>query len=49
MKGKILLRFLLVMIVLMGSLWSIKKEPMKLGLDLKGGVYAVLEADSRKS
>ena len=29
MKGKILLRFLLVMIVLMGSLWSIKKEPMK--------------------
>lgn len=44
MKGKILLRFLLVMIVLMGSLWSIKKEPMKLGLDLKGGVYAVLEA-----
>lgn len=44
MRGKVLLRFLLVMVVLVGSLWSIKKEPMKLGLDLKGGVYAVLEA-----
>ncbi len=44
MKGRIFIRLGLVIIVVVASLWSIVKEPMKLGLDLKGGVYAVLEA-----
>ena len=46
MKGKIVTKLLTVIIIIIASLWSIMKEPLKLGLDLKGGVYAVLEATS---
>jgi len=45
MKSKIFLKLLLVITVLVGSSYLIFKEPVKLGLDLKGGVYAVLEAE----
>ncbi len=38
------IRLLLVIAILAGAIWLIMKEPVKLGLDLKGGVYAVLEA-----
>lgn len=38
------IRLLLVIAILAGAVWLIMKEPVKLGLDLKGGVYAVLEA-----
>lgn len=38
------IRLLLVIAILAGAVWLIMKEPVKLGLDLKGGIYAVLEA-----
>lgn len=41
---KLWIRLLLVIAILVGAVWLIMKEPVKLGLDLKGGVYAVLEA-----
>ena len=41
---KLWIRLLLVLAILAGAIWLIMKEPVKLGLDLKGGVYAVLEA-----
>ena len=41
---KLWIRLLLVIAILAGAVWLIMKEPVKLGLDLKGGVYAVLEA-----
>lgn len=41
---KLWIRLLLVVAILAGAVWLIMKEPVKLGLDLKGGVYAVLEA-----
>lgn len=41
---KLWIRLLLVIAILGGAVWLIMKEPVKLGLDLKGGVYAVLEA-----
>ena len=41
---KLWMRLLLVIAILAGAVWLIMKEPVKLGLDLKGGVYAVLEA-----
>ncbi|MFK4785788.1 protein translocase subunit SecD [Fusobacterium sp. MFO224] len=49
MKSKIFLKLLLVITVLVGSFYLIFKEPVKLGLDLKGGVYAVLEAEPKES
>lgn len=48
MKSKIFVKLLLVIAVLVGSFYLIFKEPIKLGLDLKGGVYAVLEASPEK-
>ena len=41
---RLLIRLLLVIAILAGAIWLIMKEPVKLGLDLEGGVYAVLEA-----
>ncbi len=46
--SKIWFRLLIVIGVLAGAIWLIVKEPVKLGLDLKGGVYAVLEASPEK-
>lgn len=41
---KLWLKLLLVIAILCGAIYMILREPVKLGLDLKGGVYAVLEA-----
>lgn len=38
------LKLLFVLLVVAGGLWLILFKPTKLGLDLKGGVYVVLEA-----
>ena len=46
--NKLWIRLLLVMTILVGAVYMIVKEPVKLGLDLKGGVYAVLEATPEK-
>nr|WP_307774657.1 protein translocase subunit SecD [uncultured Cetobacterium sp.] len=42
MKG--IIKLLLVFAILVGSWWLAVVKPTKLGLDLKGGVYVVLEA-----
>jgi len=44
MKKGFNIRLLLVMAILIGAGWLTFVKPTKLGLDLKGGVYAVLEA-----
>ncbi|MGL5123869.1 MAG: protein translocase subunit SecD [Fusobacteriaceae bacterium] len=44
MKKAILIKLLLVFLVILGAAWLTFKKPIKLGLDLKGGVYVVLEA-----
>ncbi|MGL6064601.1 MAG: protein translocase subunit SecD [Fusobacteriaceae bacterium] len=44
MKKAILVKLLLVFLVILGAAWLTFKKPIKLGLDLKGGVYVVLEA-----
>ncbi|MGF6906311.1 preprotein translocase subunit SecD [Fusobacterium sp. PH5-44] len=41
----LLLKLLFVLLVVAGGLWLILFKPTKLGLDLKGGVYVVLEAE----
>lgn len=46
--NKLWIRLLLVIAILAGAVCIIIKEPVKLGLDLKGGVYAVLEAAPEK-
>lgn len=46
--NKLWIRLLLVIAILVGAAYMIVKEPVKLGLDLKGGVYAVLEATPEK-
>ena len=46
--NKLWIRLLLVIAILAGALSLIVREPVKLGLDLKGGVYAVLEASPEK-
>lgn len=46
--NKLWIRLLLVITILAGAVYIIMKEPVKLGLDLKGGVYAVLEAAPEK-
>jgi len=38
------LKLLFVLLVVAGGLWLVLFKPTKLGLDLKGGVYVVLEA-----
>lgn len=44
MKSKLMLKLLLVLGILAGAIWLSFSKPTKLGLDLKGGVYVVLEA-----
>lgn len=44
MKKGFKIRLLLVLAILVGAGWLTFVKPTKLGLDLKGGVYAVLEA-----
>jgi len=48
MNSKIFSKLILVIAILAGSFYLIFKEPIKLGLDLKGGVYAVLEAEPKE-
>lgn len=45
---KLWIKLLLVIAILCAAIYMILKEPVKLGLDLKGGVYAVLEASPEK-
>ena len=44
MGSKLLIRLSLVIVVVIGAIWLSFFKPTKLGLDLKGGVYVVLEA-----
>ncbi|MGY0393908.1 MULTISPECIES: protein translocase subunit SecD [unclassified Fusobacterium] len=44
MSSKLMMRLLLVIMVVCGAIWLSFAKPTKLGLDLKGGVYVVLEA-----
>ena len=44
MGSKLLMRLSLVVVVVIGAIWLSFFKPTKLGLDLKGGVYVVLEA-----
>ncbi|WP_291259400.1 protein translocase subunit SecD [Fusobacterium sp.] len=44
MSSKLMMRLLLVIMVVCGAIWLSFTKPTKLGLDLKGGVYVVLEA-----
>lgn len=44
MSSKLMMRLLLVIMVVCGAVWLSFAKPTKLGLDLKGGVYVVLEA-----
>lgn len=46
--NKLWIRLLLVIAILAGAVCIIMRESVKLGLDLKGGVYAVLEAAPEK-
>ena len=46
--NKLWIRLLLVIAIIAGAVCIILREPVKLGLDLKGGVYAVLEAAPEK-
>lgn len=44
MKSKLLIKLLLIAAIILGAGWLTFVKPTKLGLDLKGGVYVVLEA-----
>lgn len=44
MKSKLLMKLLFVLAVVLGAFWLAFEKPTKLGLDLKGGVYVVLQA-----
>ncbi|MEF9932944.1 MAG: protein translocase subunit SecD [Cetobacterium sp.] len=44
MKSKLLIKLFFIAIILFGAGWLTFFKPTKLGLDLKGGVYVVLEA-----
>ncbi len=44
MSSKLMMKLLLVIAVVCGAAWLSFAKPAKLGLDLKGGVYVVLEA-----
>ncbi|WP_297406224.1 protein translocase subunit SecD [uncultured Cetobacterium sp.] len=48
MNSKGIIKLLLVLAILVGSWWLAIVKPTKLGLDLKGGVYVVLEAKPEK-
>lgn len=44
MSSKLMMKLLLVIAIVCGAAWLSFAKPTKLGLDLKGGVYVVLEA-----
>lgn len=44
MNSKLVAKLLFVLVVVCGAIWLSFAKPTKLGLDLKGGVYVVLEA-----
>lgn len=44
MRKNTLLNLFFVLLIVAGAAWLTFEKPIKLGLDLKGGVYAVLEA-----
>ena len=48
MRKNTLVKLLFVLAVVFGAAWLTFKKPIKLGLDLKGGVYAVLEASEEE-
>lgn len=48
MRKNTLVKLLFVLVVVFGAAWLTFKKPIKLGLDLKGGVYAVLEANEEE-
>ncbi|MGL4403268.1 MAG: protein translocase subunit SecD [Fusobacteriaceae bacterium] len=48
MRKNTLVKLLFVLAVVFGAAWLTFKKPIKLGLDLKGGVYAVLEANQEE-
>lgn len=48
MKKGFQIRLLLVIAIIIGAGWLSFNKPTKLGLDLKGGVYVVLEAQADK-
>lgn len=48
MKAKDIIKLLIVIIILACSWFLVFKKPTKLGLDLKGGVYVVLQAEPEK-
>ena len=45
MKKTIFIRLMFVLLVVLGAAYVALSKPIKLGLDLRGGVYAVLEAE----
>ncbi len=48
MRKSLVIKLVLILIVLCGAAWLSFVKPTKLGLDLKGGVYVVLEAKSEE-
>lgn len=48
MRAKSLMRLLIIILILAASWWQAIIKPTKLGLDLKGGVYVVLQAKPDK-
>lgn len=48
MKKADLIKLLLSIVIVLGAAWLSIEKPIKLGLDLKGGVYVVLEAVEEK-
>ncbi|TDT69215.1 preprotein translocase subunit SecD [Hypnocyclicus thermotrophus] len=44
MKKNLVFDFVIILIVLLGAAYFAFKKPIKMGLDLKGGVYVVMEA-----
>ena len=48
MGSKLYAKVLFVLVVLVAAIWYSFVKPIKLGLDLKGGAYVVLEAQAEK-
>ena len=44
MNSKLFIRLLIVIAIFIAAVYYSIRKPIKLGLDLKGGVYVVLEA-----
>ena len=49
MNSKLFIRLLIVIAIFITAVYYSIKKPIKLGLDLKGGVYVVLEAVEDKN